>query len=356
MAAAQAVAAAMADLAPGVTCSIVDVLRDHVPFPFTAIPVVHGPLFRSGALLWGVLYRSFDNLRTADAVSAACRPMVLPHLEAMLALHRPHLLVALHPFLVRPAVWLSRRARLPAACVMTDMVHPHAFWLSRDMDLCFVPSEEAASRARLRRAEAKRLIVAGQPIRRLTPGDPAKAQAKGELGLHPDLPLVLVAGGGDGIGRLEEVVAKLYGCGAPMQLTVVCGRNRVLLERLQRRPGPATTRVLGFVDNMPLWLRAADVLVTKAGPGMLAEAMAEGLPIVLTGAMPGQETDNVSYVLRRGAAVWAPKPARAAEAVARLLGDGEWYRAVSAASAACARPDAAHVIARELLSLLGRAS
>ena len=45
---------------------------------------------------------------------------------------------------------------------------------------------------------------------------------------------------------------------------------------------------------------AADVLVSKAGPGTIAEAAAVGLPIMVTSHLPGQEAGNVDIVLEGG--------------------------------------------------------
>eukprot|EP01055_Gregarina_sp_Pseudo9_P005546 Gregarina_sp_Pseudo_9__5545@NODE_735_length_2295_cov_5_577571_g691_i0_p1_GENE_NODE_735_length_2295_cov_5_577571_g691_i0NODE_735_length_2295_cov_5_577571_g691_i0_p1_ORF_typecomplete_len663_score110_03MGDG_synth/PF06925_11/4e43Glyco_tran_28_C/PF04101_16/0_22Glyco_tran_28_C/PF04101_16/4_4e14Glyco_trans_1_3/PF13528_6/1_2e02Glyco_trans_1_3/PF13528_6/0_0083Glyco_trans_1_4/PF13692_6/0_019Glycos_transf_1/PF00534_20/0_12_NODE_735_length_2295_cov_5_577571_g691_i01102098 len=71
------------------------------------------------------------------------------------------------------------------------------------------------------------------------------------------------------------------------------------------RPGPAAEDdecrlrlvVFGFSDNIDEIMAASDLIVTKAGPGTIAEAMTRGLPILLSSYMPGQEEGNVSYVL-----------------------------------------------------------
>ena len=44
----------------------------------------------------------------------------------------------------------------------------------------------------------------------------------------------------------------------------------------------------GFVTNMAEWMTASDVIVTKAGPGTIAEALICGLPIILNGFIPCQ--------------------------------------------------------------------
>lgn len=51
----------------------------------------------------------------------------------------------------------------------------------------------------------------------------------------------------------------------------------------------AHTHAQGFVSNMDEWMGAVDCIVTKAGPGTIAEAMIRGLPIMLSAFLPGQE-------------------------------------------------------------------
>lgn len=75
------------------------------------------------------------------------------------------------------------------------------------------------------------------------------------------------------------------------QVVVVCGRNKKLQERLRARPqgpGHCQLHVLGFVDNMHEIMEACDTIITKAGPGTIAEALISGLPILLNGNVPCQ--------------------------------------------------------------------
>ncbi len=74
-------------------------------------------------------------------------------------------------------------------------------------------------------------------------------------------------------------------------MVVVCGRNSKLQERLRSRPqgaGHCQLHVLGFVDNMHEIMAACDAIITKAGPGTIAEALISGLPILLNGNVPCQ--------------------------------------------------------------------
>jgi hypothetical protein len=106
---------------------------------------------------------------------------------------------------------------------------------------------------------------------------------------------------------------------------------------------------------MPALMRAADLVVTKAGPGAIAEALATGVPLVLTGYLPGQETANVRFVTESGFGLYAPRPDELRASVTRLLAaDGQEAGVMAAAAAAIARPYASLDIARECITLAHR--
>lgn len=58
------------------------------------------------------------------------------------------------------------------------------------------------------------------------------------------------------------------------QVVVICGKNALVKRELEETEWPSNSRVIirGFVSNMDEWMGAVDALVTKAGPGTIAEA------------------------------------------------------------------------------------
>src|SRR5260370_34685230 len=69
-------------------------------------------------------------------------------------------------------------------------------------------------------------------------------------------------------------------------------------------------------------MHAADVIITKAGPGTICEALACNLPIILSGYVPGQEEGNVDFVVSNGVGVIARNPLELAAALRRLIKPG----------------------------------
>jgi 1,2-diacylglycerol 3-beta-galactosyltransferase len=149
-------------------------------------------------------------------------------------------------------------------------------------------------KARSRGLTSSQIIQYGLPIRKgFWPESKVAGQTKDslreELGLDPSLPTVLVVGGGDGMGGIVDI-AKALGeklgksSNKPSyQMVVVCGSNKeakVALSQMSWGKG-VKVFVQGFVSNMDEWMNSSDALVTKAGPGTIAEASICGLPCML---------------------------------------------------------------------------
>jgi 1,2-diacylglycerol 3-beta-galactosyltransferase len=196
--------------------------------------------------------------------------------------------------------------------------------------------------------------VVGQPVSlSFAAGITDKSQVRARLGLDPERPCVLMVGGGDGVGPIYETARAISEQVPGAQLVVVCGHNQRLSEQLQGIDWEIPVRVEGFVNNMPDWMSASDLLVTKAGPGTLAEAFIARLPVIIFGYTPGQETANVKYVLDHQAGAYATEPGEIARIVGQWLDpqNRDWRRVVANA-AALARPEATLVIAQQLYSML----
>jgi 1,2-diacylglycerol 3-beta-galactosyltransferase len=170
-----------------------------------------------------------------------------------------------------------------------------------------------------------------------------------------------MTGGGAGIGKLlptaKAITNQLARQETPAQMAIIAGNNDALLRRLRSEPWPIPVTVLGFVENMASWLAATDLLITKAGPTTLAEAACAGVPVLITGFIPGQETGNVTWIQEHNAGIFAPDIAQAAHLVSEWLRPGNPQLAEMAARArAVAQPEAASHIVLAALNLLRRNS
>jgi 1,2-diacylglycerol 3-beta-galactosyltransferase len=350
---------------PGrVQAEMVDVFRSYTPFPFNRFGTSYPWLVKYCCRGYGAAYRCSDTPRRAQVLARACYGYVRPYLRWLLAEHPADVVVSVHPLFNHCINWAlgERGLHVPYITVVTDLFTAHAFWFYPHVTQVIVPTEGARQRALQCGVPAERVRVRGLPVAgsfaaalRHLPPKPVERES---LGLSPHGRVVLLAGGGDGMGPLYRTAralnASLSSLDPPPQLAIITGRNVRLRRRLRAEPWDLPVRVEGFVRNMPEWMSAADVLVTKAGPGTITEALLSGLPLLLVSRVPGQEDGNIDYVVRSGAGTWEPNPTRAAERLREWLTPGNPQLTEMAGRARqLAEPEAASAIATDILALAG---
>jgi UDP-N-acetylglucosamine:LPS N-acetylglucosamine transferase len=142
--------------------------------------------------------------------------------------------------------------------------------------------------------------------------------ARAELGLDAGRFTILLTAGGVGSGRLGDLVRAMERAYPDRQLLVVTGKNRALRDELTREGRPASSHIFGFVQNMEALMAASDIVVTKAGPGTLMEALAMRKPVIVTEAVGMQEQGNIDFVLNYELGVFCPTTERIVAAVSDL--------------------------------------
>ncbi len=180
-----------------------------------------------------------------------------------------------------------------------------------------------------------------------------QAALRKQLGWPVDLPMVVLVGGGEGMGPLAEIAEALAQSGLKIGLAVVAGRNEKLKAKLEAREWPIPTFVYGFVRNMPDFMGAANVLLTKAGPGTVTEALNAGLPMILYSRLPGQEDGNVSFITDAGGGVWAPTTGEIVKALRVWIENPEKRQQAAEICRSLAKPQAAREIAHILAEQAG---
>lgn len=349
----QALSEALVDLDPGVDVRGVNVLSSEVShFPITAFPhmwpIVAGPM----AGLWRAFYFSTNKRSRFEFFERLGQPFGRSGFRKIVQQERPDVIVSVLPYVANTACQVLKDLGwdLPVGIVVLDLVTIHQAWLCRGASWYSLPTEEAWRAVVAKGIDPAKLHICGMPLRKSFWDEPADRLAlRQRLGLPDASPVVLMARGADGFGSFDDLVIALLDAEPHPHVVVVTGRNRRLRERLARKVQGRACTVLGYVTNMADWMWASDVLVTKAGPNTIAEAVRCGVPIVLTGAIPGQEEGNVTFVQENGLGLLAKRPQEVVEAVSRILTDPALAETIRGAMKRVHRPRAAHEIARLIL-------
>ena len=190
-----------------------------------------------------------------------------------------------------------------------------------DLDLYFIPHSSLTSEFIRKGMPAEKLIVSGIPIRRefFEPGDQKMVLALRRAGSY-ERHVVLMCGS-MGCGPIKQVVQYLSNL-MPENccLTVICGTNKKLREKLTRTfAADQRIMVCGLVHHVALWLESADLFITKPGGISVSEAAHKRLPMLFINAVAGCEEYNLLFFLRRGVASTAKTPEEIARQAVRLL-------------------------------------
>ncbi|HLY32626.1 MAG TPA: glycosyltransferase [Ktedonobacterales bacterium] len=304
---------------------LVDVFAECGRFPLSKGISLYGPAITYSPRLYSQIYRMTNSVNRFNAAYRLSQPFIRQGLIQLLERTRPDVIVSVHPLVNHITLQALRDLglRIPFITVVTDLFSVHCSWIAPGVTACVTPTEAAQQFAIAGGIPARRVHLLGMPIdpKFATPPTTTPEERKAALGFDPKLPVVLLVGGGDGAGGLARAADALSREQLNAQLAIVTGRNKQLYAELLRHKEQFLTPVhlFGFVNNMPDLMRAADVIVTKAGPGTLSEAMACELPIILTGAVPGQEEGNVDFVLENDIGVLATSPQRIVDALHSLL-------------------------------------
>jgi UDP-N-acetylglucosamine--N-acetylmuramyl-(pentapeptide) pyrophosphoryl-undecaprenol N-acetylglucosamine transferase len=196
--------------------------------------------------------------------------------------------------------------------------------------------------------DGDRYLLTGRPV---PPTVTDREGARAEFGLQPGELTVLVFGGSLGARSINEAAVRAF-ADAPYRILHVAGRRDFAAFQ-----GPGPHYVLrDYVVPFGTALAAADLAVARAG-GSVFELAQYGLPAVLIPyphASGNHQAANARWMEQAGAATVLPDaaltPERLRAEVDALVEDEPRRLAMAAASAALARPDAARVIAQEVLA------
>jgi len=303
----------------------IDDVAAHSSFPLTQLGRAYSTALRYAPPVYGALYYATNGRRRYKALVRFCEPLYRERLRDLFLAYRPDVIVSVHPLLNHAALRARSDAKLthiPLVTVITDLGKVHESWLMPEADVVVVPAREVYDRALSRGVSPARLRMLGQPIHpKFEDVNETKERLREELRLPIDRFVTLLMAGGEGGGKLLTTTLALARAGLDTHYVVVCGRNTTLqakLEEMSRRLDASIT-VYGYTDKIPALMRAADLLVTKAGPGSLAEANVAQVPLVIYDYVPGQERGNVDFVRKNGIGVVALSTPLVVRAVRQLL-------------------------------------
>lgn len=278
--------------------------------------------------------------------------------ESFVENFEPDAIVCTHVLAAHLVSQMKQRGMVtaPSIGIATDYcIHP--YWEDvLYMDGLVTASELITQTAVKRGIPEERLLPFGIPVHPKFNRHIAKEEARRQLGLDVERPVLLVMSGSMGYGDCAETVQHITNTGVDFQILAVCGNNKKAYQHLhdflERYTGSCSIRVMGFVDNVDILMSAADCIITKPGGLTVTEAIAKRLPMILANPIPGQEERNVEFLVNNGMAMLVTKTFPLDEVLYALLNNPVRIQTMEETITALGHPDASERLVTYVMDLV----
>jgi 1,2-diacylglycerol 3-beta-galactosyltransferase len=332
--------------------TILNPLEDRrAPFFLRDSQSDYDKLVRNMPELYRFGYDASDASVPAVIVEQALTVLLFEVMRDIVRTYRPDVILTTYPLYQSPirAVMTITKSQMPLLVAVTDLATVHRLWFSNSVDLSMVPTPIVHDLALNYGLSPDQILVTGIPVNPVVVREQRSPnEIRRELGWRLEIPTVLAVGSRR-VDRLVDTLGVLNHFGQELQLIVVAGKDEKLYNELNEIEWHVPVKIYNYIENVPLYMKAADFIVCKAGGLVVTEALACGKPLLLIDAIPGQETGNADYVVQNGAGDLAREPIEVLETVAHWMMDGKKLLRRRAENARkLGMPNAAYDVAREV--------
>jgi len=259
-------------------------------------------------------------------------------------------LISTHPFVTAFLTTLKRKKQLdiPLYTVITDYVL-HPAYYREEIDGYFTADTNMQQFSERYNIPSEKFTVSGIPVPPCDSVNQSKWKIRYDLQLPHDSKIVLVAGGGIGLTNYEEVIQSLEKCQRPFLVLCMTGYNLKAYEKVSALKSKHEIKVIKYTDKFLDYLKASDVVISKAGGLTMTEALLCETPILVYQPVPGHEEENAAYLVGQGAALKADTDEQISILTKRILYNEKIKKSMKQAAKKLKTPDAAQVIVEQIV-------
>lgn len=191
-----------------------------------------------------------------------------------------------------------------SANVCTDFGF-HSAWYSPDINYYFVASEEIKKSLFTNGVNLSKIKITGIPVRLAFNQLSDRYEFLKSLNFNFSSPVLLIIGGQLKYKDLLKVVSGIQKKNSAAQFIIITGRDNNLQKKLEnsKLKKDISVRIFGLVQDMEKFMVASDLILSKAGGSTTAECLVKKLPMIVYKTIPGQEEDNVNYLVSNNAGI-----------------------------------------------------
>lgn len=255
----------------------------------------YGPITRASKEVWKFIWE-VSSIRPS-IVNEIIEIAIKDNLLKLINETKPDLILSVHPNFNGSVINILEKYKLdiPFITLIADLVSIYALWADPRADYIISPTEEAKEKCMEFGVQESKVKVLGFPVRSRFS---ANAQNSTSNNYDTNTPLrCLIMSGGEGVGNMSEI-AKILLDNFNCTVKIVAGRNRKLKKKLEEaliEKYGYKVEIYGFTKNIQNLMLSSDIAFTRGSPNVMMEAISCNIPLVITGALPGQEEGNPEF-------------------------------------------------------------
>jgi processive 1,2-diacylglycerol beta-glucosyltransferase len=245
---------------------------------------------------------------------------------------KPDLILSIHPNFNAPVlnILYKNGYNIPFITLLADLISITPLWVDKRADYIIAPTIEAKKRCIDFGADELKVIIDKFPVRSRFYNKKNRKNLIINNDAENALNFLLMSGG-EGVGKLgniAEILLENFNC----NVKIVAGKNSVMKNKLENKLSEKYGKrleVYGYVNNVNKLMEEVDILITRGSPNVLMEAVASNLPIIITGELLGQESENSYYIEENNLGIVCKDYRNLNNAVKKLLSeDGKMLREI----------------------------
>jgi len=314
----------------GLECIVLDTYKYLSKLMGDIIDYGYTSMARHSPELHLIMYDKAEKASSNEKIRKAYLPYTIAEasrkkMQKYINLKKPDAIVCTHIF---TAIIVSQMRRdgvldskIPVLGIVTDFTL-HPFWEDTILDYYVLANELLIYTARRKGIDKEKLLPFGIPVKEEFSEDIPVSEARGRLDLKDKMTVLLISSS-VGFGNIPDILSDIDKVPMDFQTVVICGRNKRLAQKLRDTAYSKNVIVVDYVNNMELYMDAADVIVTKPGGLTVSEALAKRRPLIITDPIPGVENRNAYFLINNNLAVYAGRFARIDEVIMQLFSHPE---------------------------------
>lgn len=257
-------------------------------------------LSRRAPIVCEFIFESWDKPWKMKLLNHLNYGLVLRKVKKFITAQKPDLVISTFPvwdYLMRKLL-KKYNPTIKFMSVVTDSIFIHNAWIIGDADEQIVANVDTAEAIKKLGYDEKKIKILGFPVGLDFLKTINKKKFLKEQKLDPNrftiLFLPTAQKPGQNIKIMEELLKNFTQC----NIIVIAGRDNKIKDKMEVYKLYKNVKIVGWTNQMAYYLKAADIVLTKAGGATVMECIASQKPMIITSTIARHERGNAELVKR----------------------------------------------------------